>query len=64
MNIRSGRPTKLWVVCAAAVPILATYASAKNPGDLTGGRGLSLSRPHIGQNLRDLAAENGGSYVH
>ncbi|HEV3171787.1 MAG TPA: carbohydrate ABC transporter permease [Actinocrinis sp.] len=37
-------------------------ASAKNTGDLTGGRGFSLSRLHLGANLHALAAQDGGIY--
>jgi multiple sugar transport system permease protein len=42
----------LWLVTAAA----------QNTGDLTGGRGFSLSRLHLGENLHDLAAQDGGIY--
>lgn len=37
-------------------------ASAKDTGDLLGGRGLSLSRLHLGANLHALATQDGGIY--
>ena len=76
MSADTGRPARRWTLSKAAVNgalVLATAytllpvlwlvtASAKDTGDLTGGRGLSLSRLHLGANLHQLATQDGGIY--
>jgi multiple sugar transport system permease protein len=70
---RTRRPWTLSKTAVNSALILATAytllpiiwlatAAAKNTGDLTGGRGFSLSRLHLAGNLHALATQDGGVY--